>query len=197
MLESLCNGYKHWQSHLSSLQVEHVVFEDIGLGRGDLQSCWTALDVPPDRCHMLADRGVFWKGERLHVNSAYRDDAELLPWLYNACMLVFRVNKFSSSRWIAIGCCLRTLIAACALGIRKLHQLTVDDPKVGTYYLGGFSKLTSPMLRFTEVAAISSRPTEALSLALLVDDRAVRNLEAYEAHLQDEIDWMQNLGETV
>ena len=25
----------------------------------------------------------------------------------------------------------------------------------------------------------------------------MRNLEVYEAHLQDEIDWMQNLGEPV
>ena len=105
---------------------------------------------------MLADRGVFWKDGRLHVNSAYRDDAELLPWLYNACMTVFRFRQFSSSRWITVGCSLRTLIAACALGIRRLHQVTVDDPTVGTYYLGGFSKLTSPILRFSVVAAMYS-----------------------------------------
>ena len=104
-------------------------------------------------------------------------------------MIVFRFRQFSSSRWITIGCSLRTLIAACALGIRRLHQLTVDDPKVGTYDLGGFGKLTSPMLRFNVVAAIYSRPTEALSLAVLEEDRAVRNLKVYEAHLQHEIDW--------
>ena len=69
----------------------------------------------------------------------------------------------------------------------------MDDDKVGSYYLGGFSKLSGPMRYFCVVAAISSRPTEALSLALLEDDRAVRNVEAYEACLHEEMDWMQNL----
>ena len=92
---------------------------------------------------------------------------------------------------------MRTLVAACVLGLRRLHHYTLDDPKVGTYYLGGFSKLTAPMVRFSAVSAIASRPTGALSLAVLEDDRAVRNIGAYEACLQDEMDWMQNLGEPV
>ena len=131
------------------------------------------------------------------MNRAYRDDAEIMPWLYNACMTVFRFKKYSSSRWISIGSSLRTLVAACALGIRYLYQFTIDDPKVGTYYLGGFKRLTAPMRLFSVVAAISSRPTETLSLAVFEDDRAVRNIEAYEGHLQEEIDWLQNLNEPV
>ena len=61
----------------------------------------------------------------------------------------------------------------------------MDDPKVGTYYLGGFSKLTTPIVRFSAVAAIASRPTEALSLAVLEDDKTARNIGAYEACLQE------------
>ena len=114
------------------------------------------MDVPPELCHMLADRGVFWNGKRLQVNTAYRDDEELLPWLYNACMTVVHFKKLSSSRWLTIGCSLRTLVAACALGIRNLHQLTIDDLKVGTYCPGGLKRLTAPMRLFSVVAAISS-----------------------------------------
>ena len=53
------------------------------------------------------------------------------------------------------------------------------------------------MSRFSVVAAISSRPTEALGVCVLEDDRAVRNICTYEGILQDEIDWMHNLSEPV
>ena len=96
VLESLRNGYKHLQSHLASFLMELVLFEDISVDRDDLHSFWIAVDVPPELCHMLADRGVFWQEGRLHVSRAYRDDAEIMPWLCHACMTVFRFKKFSS-----------------------------------------------------------------------------------------------------
>ena len=192
-VESLRNVDKHLQSHLSSWLVGVVLFDDISVERDTLHSLWTALDVPPELCNMLADRGVLWQDGRLRVSKACRDVPDIMAWLYNALMTVFRFKKYASNRWISVGTSLRTLVAACALGVRQLHQFTMDDDKVGSYYLGGFSKLSGPMRYFCVVAAISSRPTEALSLALLEDDRAVRNVEAYEACLHEEMDWMQNL----
>ena len=197
VLESLRNGYSHLQSHLSSFLTEHVVFEDIDVGEGDLFAFWVALDVPPELSSMLAERGVFWREGRLHVKKACQHDEEIMPWLYSACMTVFRFKKFSSSRWITIGSCLRTLVAALALGLMRLVQVTLEDPKVSSYYLGGFKKLSAAMRRFCAVAAISSRPTEALSLAMLEDDRAVRNIVSYEACLKGELEWMEQLGEPV
>ena len=98
VLESLPNGYKHLQSHLTSFLMEHVLFAYIGVGRDDLHKCWAALDVPPELCNKLADRGVFWQSGRLHLSRAYQNDADLMPWLYNACMTVYSFKKFSSSR---------------------------------------------------------------------------------------------------
>ena len=197
VLESLRNGYKHLQSHLSTFLLGHVVFKDCGWGRDDLQSFWTALDVEAELCNMLSDRGVLWLDGSLHVSCAFRDDPELLNWLYNAIMTVFRLKKFSTSRWITVGCCCRTLSAALALGLKRLHQMCIDDDKVGNHYISGFLKLTPEMTRFSVVAAISSRPTEALGLAVLEDDRAVRQIESYESILADEMVWMTNLGEPV
>ena len=71
VLESLRNGYKHLQRHLTSFRMEHVLFADVGVGRDDLHKCWVALDVPPELCNKLADRGVFWQSGRLHVSRAY------------------------------------------------------------------------------------------------------------------------------
>ena len=197
VIESLRNGYKHLQSHLSSFLLEHVLFQDGQVSRDSLLEFWTALDVPAELCHMLADRGVLWIGDRLQINASYRHDPELLPWLYNACMTVFRFKKFSCSRWLTIGCSLRTLIAACALGIRRLHAFTMADSSVGQHYIKGFGRLNEAMLHYSLIAAISARPSEALSLALLEDDRAVMHIDAYEAHLRDEVTWIEDISEPV
>ena len=196
VLESLRNGYKHLQRHLPSFLVEFVLFDDISFDRDSLHAFWTALDVPPELCNMLADRGVLWQEGKLRVSTAFRDDPEIMLWLYHSMMTVLRFRKYSASRWISIGCSMRTLVASCALGLRELHQFTLDDG-APTYYLGGFQKLSGPMRYFTVLAAISSRPTEARSLAVLGNDRAVRNVEACEACLQEEMDWMHNRSEPV
>ena len=198
VLESLRNGYKHLQQHLASFLVEKVVFEDLeGVNTYDLQAFWAALDVPPDLCAMLSERGVWWQNGNLYVKKAYKDDTDILEWLYNACLTVYRFKKFSSSRWISIGSCLRTLIASCALGIRELHKMTIEAPGVGSYYLGGFSRLNGALRHVSVVAALSSRPTESLALTVLEDDRAVRNIQDYEDTLQDEMEWLQTIGELV
>ena len=71
------------------------------------------------------------------------------------------------------------------------------DPLVGKYYLGGFARLTPEMTRFSLVAVICSRPTEALGVVVLEDDMAARQIEAYEVILEDELRWMANLDEAV
>ena len=194
VLESLRNGFKHLQSHLSSFLMQHVAFEDMDVAQSDFLAFWTALDVPPDLSSMLAERGVFWKDGKLLVRIAFKDDPDIISWLYNALMTVFRFKRFSTTRWITVGSSMRTLVAACALGIRDLHHFTIVDPQVGKYYLGGFKNLSGPMRHLAVVAALSSRPTEALSLAMLEDDRAVRNIGSYEGILTEEVDWLQQLS---
>ena len=198
VLSSLRNGYKHLQTHLASFLIDHVAFAVIDVARDDLHSFWSALDVPPELCNLLADHGVLWQGDRLHVGPAHQDDPEILSWLYDACMTVFRFKKYSTSRWLTVGCCCRTLIASLALGLHRLHELCIMDPKVGNYYyLNGFATLTPSMRRFCVVAALASRSTEALGLAVLDDDRAVRQILSYESILEEEMHWLKMLPEPV
>ena len=196
VLASLRNGFKHLQVHLPSFLVEVVVFEDISFDRDSLHALWTALDVTPELCNMLADRGILWLDGKLRVGTAFRDDPDIMIWLYHSMMTVFRFKKYSAGRWISVGSSLRTLVASCALGLRELHQFTLDAG-ASSYYLGGFKRLTGNMRFFSVVASIASRPTEALSLMMLEDDRAVRLVEAYEACLNEEMDWMANITEPV
>ena len=89
---------------------------------------------------------------------------------------------------------LLTLTAALALGVKCLHQVRIDCAAVAKYYLSGLLMISSAISRFSVVASISSRPTEALGVCVLEDDRAVRNISTYGGILQDEIDWMHNLS---
>ena len=196
VLESLRNGFKHLQVHLPAWLADVVVFDDISFDRDSLHAFWTALDVTPELCNMLADRGILWLEGKLRVGTAHRDDPEIMLWLYNSMMTVFRFKKYSAGRWISVGCSLRTLVASCALGLRELHQATIDAG-ASTYYLGGFRKLTGNMRLFSVITAIASRPTEALSLMMLEDDRAVRLIEEYEGCLSEEMQWMAHISDPV
>ena len=173
-IESLRNGYKSLQCHLVSFLTSHVAFKADTLDRNALHAFWTALDVEPMLCGMLADRGVLWDGKNLIASSAYSADDDLISFLYTACLSVFRFKKFTHSRWLTVGGSSRTLVASCALGLRGLWAFTTSDPTVSKYYLHGFSRLTMPMLRYCTIAAISSRTSECLALGLLEHDRAVR-----------------------
>ena len=135
VLESLRNGFKHLQAHLPAFLVEFVAFDDISFDRDSLYAFYTALDVTPELCTMLADKGILWFDGKLRVGTAFRDDPDIMIWLYHSMMTVFRFKKYSASRWISIGCSLRTLVASCALGLRQLYQFTLDDG-ASTYYLG-------------------------------------------------------------
>ena len=115
------------------------------------------------------------------MNIAYKEDKELQPFLYNACLTVLRFKKFSTSRWLIVGSSMRTLLAGCALGLWGFHTATLADPSVSSYHIGGFSRLDVAMLRDAVIAGISSRPSEALALDLLEDDRAMRSIDMYEA----------------
>ena len=197
VLSSLRNGYKHLQTHLSSFLVDHVEFSDIGVGRDDLYSFWSCLDLPPELGSLLADSGVFWRDDRFYVDPAYKDDQDILTWLYDAVMTAFRFKKYSTSRWLTVGSSCRTLLASLALGLDRLHEVCILDPKVSNYYLNGFSKLSTDMRRFIVVAALSSRPAEALGISVLEDDRAVRQIVTYENILAEEMNWLKGGPEPV
>ena len=88
---------------------------------------------------------------------------------------------------------MRTLLAALALGLHRLHAVTLADPLVGSWYIGGFNRLTPAMIRYAVIAAVASRPSESLSVALLEDDRAVMNIDSYEAQLREELEWVYSV----
>ena len=196
VLESLRNGFKELQVYLPAWLVDVVVFDDISYDRDSLHAFWTALDVAPELCNMLSERGILWLEGKLRVGTAFREDPEIMQWLYHSLMTVFRFKKYSAGRWISVGCSLRTLVASCALGLQELHKATLDAG-ASSYYLGGFKKLSGNMRLFSVIAAIASRPTESLSLMMLEDDRAVRLIDEYESCLRDEMHWMANISEPV
>ena len=193
VIESLRNGYKPLQCHVVSFLSAHVVFQADVLARDTLHAFWTALDVEPMLCGMLADRGVMWSGTKIIVSAAYSTDEDLISFLYTACLSVFRFKQFTHSRWLTVGTSMRTLVASCALGLQGLWRWTTSDPAVSMYYLGGFIRLSLPMLRYGVIASIASRASECLALDLLEDDRAVRQICVYEATVQDELNWIARL----
>ena len=92
---------------------------------------------------------------------------------------------------------MKTPIASCALASKRLQEVAIADPSVGTFHCAGFSKLSNEMPHYAVIASIASRPSEALSLALLEDGRAVIHTDAFEAHLKDEVLWIEGIRDPV
>jgi hypothetical protein len=86
-------------------------------------------------------------------------------------------------------------MAASAVGLRSLYAFIEKDRSVSMCYLSGFSRLFAGMLRYAAVCAVASRPTEALLMSLLEDDRVVRQLDTYEEVCADELRWIEDAPE--
>ena len=134
-----------------------------------------------------------WSGGRLFVNSSFSEDPKLLDLLYNSCLDVFRFTSFTTSRWLTIGSSARSLVAACSLGLRGLFAAVMEDPLVGEYYISGFSRLSEATFRYCVISALGTRPSEAVSIALLEDDRAVAQIDKYEGSMREEVLYLTGL----
>lgn len=191
--ESLRNSWVSLQSRLITFLERKIAFVEQPVDAEVLRRFWQALDVPSHLGEMLAERGVFWKDDMLEISSAYQCDEGLVPFLYTACMMIFRFKKCTSTRWLTMGSSARAIVSACAVGLTGLYKLLEADPEVSMFNLGGFKRLSESMMRYLVVACMSCRPAESLQRALLEDDRAARRRDELFSEFWDEFQWLAEL----
>ena len=71
-------------------------------------------------------------------------------------LCVFRLKKFSGSRWVTVGESCRSLLAAMSLGLEGLVSMVRESPKASGYHIHGFGQLGHDTVRYDAVAAASS-----------------------------------------
>jgi hypothetical protein len=140
----------------------------------------------------LADLGLLWQNDRLHVAGRFQSDLELIQKVFVALIYTWRFVPFSDSRWVTVGRGCRTFTMAFATGITFLVQKVIASPSANKFYLQGFQKLNSQIREFVVLAPVCSYPSGSLLSDLLEDDRISMRVEALQKSLKEELEYISH-----
>ena len=90
-------------------------------------------------------------------------------------MTVWRFQKFTESRWLAVGTSARSAVASFLTGVDGLAKYIIKQPDASKFYLKGFGRLKSDKLEFLVVAAVVAKVAEVFQVELMKDNRVAKN----------------------
>ena len=131
------------------------------------------------------------------MSDAFAAQVDLFENLTGVLLFLWRLQKFSDSRWCTVGKACRTMVLAFATGLDSLAKFVLADKQAPKYHLNGFSKLSARSRRFIAVAALASYPSDSLLAELLEDDSVVPRLQFLQDVVQDELEWLSQLPSAV
>jgi hypothetical protein len=200
VVESLRHCLDLLHGYLGSWLVEHLHFvpdEDLDSVES-LQEVWLALGVAPAVIEILAEQlRLRWKDGRLEVAASCRETDNLVGTVSFALLSVWHFIKFSDSRWGTIGRSCRSLAAGLLTGLESLVDTIRADPRASDYNLHGFERLSEAAKRFIMRAALASHVSDSVLSMLMGDSRVAMMLPDLRQAVQEEIEWLANLGGSV
>ena len=138
----------------------------------DIVWFWTCLDVHPKLIDLFVRVNPQWRGDRLHCSASLSGAPDMMTALTTCIHACMHWTDFSETRWTKVGVCARQFLKSLCIGIDKISHLAMGNDAVCKWHLGGFHKKCSgPVRLYLATAALSARPTEAMLLELLEDDR--------------------------
>jgi len=200
VIESLRNCLDLLHGYLGAWLAEHLHFvEEEELDSVDsLQDLWLALGVAPPVVEVLAEElRLRWRDGRLEVAAPCRGTEDLVGKVSFALLSLWRFEKFSESRWVTVGASCRSLVAGLLTGLPSLIATIRQDPKASDFHLHGVERLTAAAKQFIVRAAISSHVSDAGLRALMEDSRVAMRLPALKECVQEEMQWLADVGGSV
>ena len=116
-IESLRNAYGLLHQRMGSWLLDRARFTDHTHHPETLRELWTLLGQPPEVVEHLVSLRALFRDEHLEVAAELQNDPDLWDKLTFALLQVMRFQKYSESRWLTIGCSMRTLVASLLLGL--------------------------------------------------------------------------------
>lgn len=141
-----------------------------------LAALWTFLDVDDDVIPMLVDTlELRCSSGKLYIRADSVHDGDLITILSAVLLAIWKVRKFSDSRWLGIGRSSRCLIASRLSGMKSLLEFAAAKPSVSGYYVNGFFKMADDeeWLFIVQAAVVATVP-EAIQASLLADSRVAK-----------------------
>jgi hypothetical protein len=159
-----------------------------------LREVWACLGVDIDVIDDLVERFQLRISEGFVVVS---EDCIGMPDLVGevaaTLLAVWRITRFSESRWLGAGGCARPLVAGCLSGLADLIQYIMVQPGVSHYYINGWKRIVSAHKAFLVRCALISRVGDAVLGILMADSRVCLVHEDIAEALSEEMQWLQNI----
>ena len=110
---------------------------------------------------------------------------------------MFRFAHWTKSKWFSVGASCKCLVGSIFVGLQGLVEFVLEDPKASKYYLSGWSRLDSDILKMCCIIICSSMVSESVLASLLKDDRVALNLEKLDGIMKEASDHALGLSDSV
>jgi hypothetical protein len=132
---------------------------------------WATLGVADDVIHFLVEvLELCFEGGRLVVKEGI-PTMDCINVLVPTLLGVWKIKKFSESRWLSVGRSARSMVASHLTGLGSLLDFARQKPSVSGYYVNGFFRLSDDHWLFLVKAAIVAAVPESAQLSLFKDSR--------------------------
>lgn len=162
-----------------------------------LRSLWTMVGFAGDWVDHFVELELRFDDGHLKVHPRWEADAQLPDMIMNAILFAWQWKKFSESRWMSLGASCQSLLGSLLLGLQDLVGEVLLQPGVCTYYLKGFSFLSSDALGLCALASISSFLADTILAKLLEDARVPMIYDELMQEMRWEVDYVVNLDPEV
>jgi hypothetical protein len=158
---------------------------------------WKTLGVEPHIWDVLVELQLRFHDGRLMVHASVADDPSLADKLSSSLLYVWRLRRYTSSRWLTVGETCRTLVRAMLSGLGDLISFAKSNPKISQYSLHGWERMSDDIRHFVGVCALSSYTPDCFLISVLEDDRVGLLLNELKENVELEFKWLLGLPDAV
>ena len=194
---SLRASYVVLAQHLGSWLLSVLRFDVCPYSPTVLHQLWTLLGLESSLVDTLVELGVHVKDGQVMVSLSCQGDPSLMENLSGVMLSLLSMKQVTESRWLMIGCSMRSLTACTLLGLDGLLEHTMADPSVSLYHLSGAKRFVGQARVFAMMAGLCSFVGDSFVADVLEDNRVPRRVDELESGLRSEMDFVMSLSHEV
>lgn len=192
-VESLRNGFDVLAKNMKPWIKAHLTVQDSSMSREERCELWSMLGLGGEWLDAILDLELRFEDDRLKIGrGAVRDG--VASRIESVILRIYKFEKFSDSRWVTLGGTGRSVIGGMIVGLRSLVEFCIADPSSSSYYIAGFRRATTPILKLFAVVAMSSFVADGALKLVLKDGRLPRILGEVDHELVSEFRYVSGMS---
>ena len=126
VIESCRSSFDLLVEYLPVFLAKHMQRSSAIYSKEDAARWWRCMGVGADWVELLANVNPMWRQEKLVVSEKILDKVVSADLVGDCLLYLFRLTKFSDTRWCAVGQSCRGLIGSLSVGLYPLALLALQ-----------------------------------------------------------------------